>query len=90
MCIARSDQMCAAVFAAALRFWLLHPPHLRILCSFMMLGQATGTAAALAIDEEIPVQDLNYPQLQSRLKQDGLILELPENAHWDGKKKIKY
>ncbi|MFN3161713.1 MAG: FAD-dependent oxidoreductase [Rubinisphaera brasiliensis] len=63
---------------------------IRILCTFMMLGQATGTAAALAIDEDIPVQDLNYPQLQSRLKQDGLILELPENAHWDGKKKIKY
>ena len=46
----------------------------------MMLGQAAGTAAALAADQEIAVQELSYATLHARLIQDGMILDLP--AHW--------
>ena len=38
---------------------------------FMILGQSAGTAAALAIDEGIDVQDLDYGKLKSRLEADG-------------------
>jgi len=38
---------------------------------FMILGQSAGTAAALAIDEGIAVQDLDYGKLQARLEKDG-------------------
>jgi len=41
---------------------------------FMILGQSAGTAAALAIDEGVAVQDLSYEQLKERLLQDGQIL----------------
>jgi hypothetical protein len=37
---------------------------------FMILGQSAGTAAALAIDEGIAVQDLPYEQLKARLLED--------------------
>ena len=38
---------------------------------FMILGQSAGTAAALAIDEGVAVQDLSREQLQERLIKDG-------------------
>lgn len=38
---------------------------------FMILGQSAGTAAALAIDEGIAVQDLDYGKLKTRLERDG-------------------
>jgi len=41
---------------------------------FMMLGQAAGTAACLAIDEKTTVQNLSYPALRQRLSQDKAIL----------------
>ena len=41
----------------------------------MMLGQAAGTAASLAIDEQAPVQQIPYAQLRKRLQADGQILE---------------
>ena len=53
---------------------------IRILPTFMMLGQAAGTAAALAADQEIAVQELSYATLHARLIQDGMILDLP--ADW--------
>jgi hypothetical protein len=34
---------------------------------FMILGQSAGTAAALAIDDDISVQDLDYDKLRKRL-----------------------
>jgi hypothetical protein len=37
---------------------------------FMILGQSAGTAAALAIDDQVPVQDLNYETLKKRLLAD--------------------
>ncbi|WP_194777537.1 FAD-dependent oxidoreductase [Pararhodonellum marinum] len=45
---------------------------------FMILGQSAATAAALAIDENIAVQDLPYEKLQERLKSDGQVMRLSE------------
>lgn len=42
---------------------------------FMILGQSAGTAAALAIDADVPVQQVNYTALRERLQRDGQILE---------------
>jgi len=42
---------------------------------FMVLGQSAATAAALAIDGGVAVQDVPYPQLRVRLLKDGQILE---------------
>jgi len=42
---------------------------------FMILGQSAATAAALAVDGGIPVQDVDYSQLRERLLADGQILE---------------
>jgi hypothetical protein len=41
---------------------------------FMILGQSAATAAAMAIDAKIPVQDVPYAQLRERLLKDGQIL----------------
>lgn len=45
---------------------------------FMILGQSAATAAVLAMDAQIPVQDVPYAKLRERLLQDGQILEAPE------------
>ena len=42
---------------------------------FMILAQSAATAAAMAIDENIPVQQLDYEKLQERLVADGQRLE---------------
>ncbi|MEA3213623.1 MAG: hypothetical protein QOE70_6680 [Chthoniobacter sp.] len=42
---------------------------------FMILGQSAATAAALAIDGGLAVQDVPYPALRERLMKDGQILE---------------
>ncbi|MCC5927649.1 MAG: FAD-dependent oxidoreductase [Cyclobacteriaceae bacterium] len=42
---------------------------------FMILGQSAATAAAMAIDEGIAVQDLAYEKLRTRLRDDNQILE---------------
>ncbi|HCO94699.1 MAG TPA: FAD-dependent oxidoreductase, partial [Phycisphaerales bacterium] len=44
---------------------------------FMILGQSAATAAVLAIDEKINVQDVDYSKLRVRLLTDGQVLELP-------------
>lgn len=41
---------------------------------FMILGQSAGTAAAMAIDATVPVQDVDILQLQQRLSADGQVL----------------
>ena len=45
---------------------------------YMVLGQAAGTAAALAIDAKVAVQDISYPQLQSKLTAAGQVLTVPQ------------
>ena len=42
---------------------------------FMILGQSAATAAVMAIDSKIAVQDLPYDQLRTRLLADGQVLE---------------
>jgi hypothetical protein len=41
----------------------------------MILGQSAATAAVLAINGKIPVQNVAYEQLRVRLLKDGQILE---------------
>lgn len=42
---------------------------------FMILGQSAATAAALAIDRRLAVQDVPYPALRAQLLKDGQVLE---------------
>jgi len=42
---------------------------------FMILGQSAATAAALALDGAVAVQDVPYPKLRERLLGDGQILD---------------
>ena len=42
---------------------------------FMILGQSAATAAALAIDGNLAVQDVPYAALRARLLEDGQVLE---------------
>lgn len=42
---------------------------------FMILGQSAATAAVMAIDAKIPVQDVPYEKLRARLLADGQVLE---------------
>jgi hypothetical protein len=37
---------------------------------FMVLGQTAATAASMAVDEGIPVQEVNYPKLREQLIRD--------------------
>ena len=45
---------------------------------FMVLGQSAATAAVLAIEDNIAVQDLVYEKLQKRLKADRQVLEFED------------
>lgn len=40
---------------------------------FMVLGQSSAMAAAMAIDDKVPVQEINVTALQNRLKEDPLL-----------------
>jgi hypothetical protein len=52
--------------------------------AFMILGQSAGTAAALAIDEGIAVQDLAYEKLKARLVKDAQHINYPSSKVSDG------
>jgi hypothetical protein len=41
---------------------------------FMILGQSSATAAAVAIDDNVPVQKINYAKLRQRLLADKQVL----------------
>jgi hypothetical protein len=41
---------------------------------FMILGQSAATAASLALADRVPIQQVDYPKLRSRLLADGQIL----------------
>lgn len=47
---------------------------------FMILGQSAATAAVMAMEQGISVQDLPYAALRERLLADGQVLDLPEDA----------
>jgi hypothetical protein len=42
---------------------------------FMILGQSAATAASLAIDEDLAVQELTYDKLESELLKDKQVLQ---------------
>ena len=44
---------------------------------FMVLGHSAATAAAMALEEDLPVQQVPYDRLRARLLEDGQVLELP-------------
>ena len=46
---------------------------------FMILGQSAATAAAIALDDDVAVQDVDYERLAAQLTRDGQILALPAN-----------
>jgi hypothetical protein len=45
---------------------------------YMVLGQAAGAAAALALDAGSAVQDVPYARLRERLLAAGQVLDVPE------------
>jgi len=47
---------------------------------FMILGQSAATAAVIAIDDNVAVQDVKYPELRERLLKDGQVLEWTVNT----------
>lgn len=56
--------------------WALSATHIafgsiRMEPVFMILGQSAGTAAALAVEDVIPVQQVPYDQLRTQLLKDG-------------------
>jgi hypothetical protein len=44
---------------------------------FMILGQSAAMAAAMAIDDGVAVQKLNYGKLRARLREEGQVLSSP-------------
>ena len=42
---------------------------------FMILGQSAATAACIAIDDNVPVQDVDYKKLRQQLLEEGQVLE---------------
>ena len=49
---------------------------LRLEPTYMIMGQAAGAAAAMAIDQAKPVQEIDYEQLAAHLRRDGQVLDL--------------
>lgn len=43
---------------------------------FMILGQSAATTAMMALDQDIPVQDLSYQELKDQLLKDGQVLTM--------------
>jgi hypothetical protein len=50
---------------------------IRLEWTFMILGQAVGDAASLAIDDRVPVQKVDYTRLKTRLLADKQVLAVP-------------
>ena len=52
---------------------------IRIMPTFMILGQSAGAAASLVSTQNIAVQDLSYSKLNKSLSESGQILSIPPN-----------
>ena len=48
---------------------------------YMILGEAAGAAASLAINNQKPVQAISIPDLQRKLRAHGTVLHLREEFH---------
>ena len=53
---------------------------------FMILGQSAATAAVLAIDGGLAVQDVPYDRLRARLLRDGQVLHAPASGAAEAKR----
>jgi hypothetical protein len=51
---------------------------------FMMTSHSAGVAAAFAIDDNVPVQSVNYQKLAVQLTADGQVLTWPNLANTNG------
>jgi hypothetical protein len=49
---------------------------LRMEPQYMIIGQAAGVAAKLAVEKSVPVQDIDVSALQTELRRKGAILAL--------------
>lgn len=47
---------------------------------FMVLGQSAATAACLSLDQQVPVQQVNYQELARQLQADGQVLAWTQRA----------
>jgi len=52
---------------------------LRVEVTYMIMGQAAGAAASLAIDGNSTVQGVSYSALSAQLLSDGAVLTPPQN-----------
>ncbi|QDT37750.1 ribulose-1,5-biphosphate synthetase [Stratiformator vulcanicus] len=52
---------------------------LRIEGAWMVIGQGAGVAAAMAAEQDVAVQDVDYANLRERLIRQKQVLELPVN-----------
>lgn len=52
---------------------------IRIVPTFMILGQSVAAAASIAIDHNVAVQDVPYPLLEQTLQYNNQILRIPED-----------
>jgi len=52
---------------------------IRILPTFMVLGQSVAAAASIAVDERIDMQDVPYQRLKPMLLENKQILKIPDN-----------
>ena len=48
---------------------------IRLEWTFMVLGQSLGYAASICLDQNIPVQMLDYKELVGELAHEGQVLE---------------
>lgn len=53
---------------------------------YMIIGQAAGVSAALAVRERKPVQDISIPTLQKILRDQHAILSITDEFHAPGAK----
>lgn len=60
---------------------------MRLIPSCAFTGEAAGTAAALAIDEEAAAQDVPVEKLQKRLSENGVTIHIPEDMKGNLEKK---
>ncbi len=51
---------------------------------FMILGQSAATAACMALDEGIAVQDVDYEKLRQRLEAEGQVLQYEHTSSTGG------
>ena len=47
----------------------------RVMSTCMAVGEAAGTAAAMALDAKVPLAALDVPALRTQLKKQHAILE---------------